>query len=42
MALTIKAWNLWITGETCRMLKWSPGGSKPERFPEIVFPDVGA
>lgn len=40
MAVTIKAWNLWITGGTCRMLKWSPGGSTPERFPEIIFPNI--
>lgn len=38
MSLTIKAWNLWIMGESCRMLKWTSGGSNPEKFPTIVFP----
>ena len=41
LALTIKAWNLWITGETMKQLSWRPGGSKPEPFPEIMWP-VGA
>jgi len=38
MALIVKAWNLWISGESCRLLKFTTGGSSPEKFPVITFP----
>lgn len=38
LALTIKAWNLWISGDTQKQLSWRPGGAKPEPFPEIAWP----
>ena len=33
-ALTIKAWNVWRDGGEVRSLRFAPGGSKPEKFPE--------
>jgi hypothetical protein len=34
MVVFIKAWNAYRSGETIELLRWSPGGAKPERFPE--------
>jgi hypothetical protein len=34
-AIAIKAWNLFRTGQTSRILSWRPGGAKPEPFPAI-------
>lgn len=34
-ALVIKAWNKYISGEECKVLRWQAGGAKPEPFPEI-------
>lgn len=36
LALTIKAWNAWITGQPMRLLFYRRGGSKREPFPEPV------
>lgn len=33
MAITIKAWNLWIVGDTCKVLGWRAGGAKAEAYP---------
>ena len=33
-ALTIKAWNAYREGRSISLLKFRPGGSKPEPFPE--------
>lgn len=33
-ALVVKAWNKFRAGETVGTLKFTPGGSSPERFPE--------
>jgi hypothetical protein len=33
-ALAIKAWNKYRAGETVTLLKFAPGGSTPEKFPE--------
>lgn len=35
-AITIKAWNAWRNGEQVQVLRWRPGGSKPEAFPTPV------
>ena len=35
-ALTIKAWNKFRAGEDVTMLRFTPGGSTPERFPEPI------
>lgn len=34
-AMTIKAWNKYMQGEKCSVLRFSSGGAKPESFPEI-------
>ena len=34
-AWTIKAWNAWREGSEIQRLYWTPGGSRPEPFPEI-------
>jgi hypothetical protein len=39
LALTIKAWNLWISGEQVKVLVWRSGGVTRERFPVPVGPD---
>jgi len=40
-ALWMIAFNKWILGEPVITLRWRPGGSKPESFPEVVgFPFV--
>lgn len=33
-ALTVKAWNAYRSGDTVNLLRWTPGGASPERFPE--------
>lgn len=33
LAITIKAWNAYRAGEKIGLLRWKPGGAKPERFP---------
>lgn len=33
-ALVIKAWNAYRQNEPMRLLRWSPGGSRPEAFPK--------
>lgn len=35
-ALTIKAWNLYVTGERSANLRWRQSGNTPETFPEIA------
>lgn len=35
-ALVIKAWNKYRRGESCSILRYSPGGAKPESFPEPI------
>ena len=35
-ALTIKAWNKFRAGEDVAMLRFTPGGANPERFPEPI------
>lgn len=32
-AITIRAFNGWRAGETLTKLQWSPGGTRPDRFP---------
>lgn len=34
-AIAIKAWNKFIEGVPVSVLRWSPGGARPESFPEI-------
>lgn len=34
-ALMIKAWNAWREGRDISLLRYKPGGAKPEKFPEI-------
>lgn len=36
IAVTIKAWNKFRSGESMSVLRYSPGGANPERFPEPV------
>jgi hypothetical protein len=33
-AVTIKAWNFWRDGAQIQRLYWTPGGARPEPFPE--------
>ena len=33
-AVTIKAWNAYRAGDQIGQLRWRPGGSNPEKFPE--------
>lgn len=35
-ALMIKAWNKYRTGEETKLLRFSPGGANPEKFPEPI------
>lgn len=35
-AVTIKAWNKFRAGTPCFVLRYSPGGAKPESFPEPI------
>lgn len=35
VALTIKAWVLWRQGEECKQLRWRPGGSRAEPWPQF-------
>lgn len=39
LALTIKAWNIWIRGDTIKLLSWRPGAASPEPFPVPIGPD---
>lgn len=39
-AITIKAWNAWMEGRTIGVLRYTPGGSKPEEFPTPVGHEV--
>lgn len=34
LAVTIKAWNAYRRGDQVGVLRWLPGGAKPEAFPE--------
>lgn len=34
MAILVKAWNAYRDGAKVGLLRWKPGGAKPERFPE--------
>lgn len=34
MAILIKAWNAYRAGETIGLLRYKPGGERPEKFPE--------
>lgn len=36
VALTIKAWNLYRSGGTARLISWRAGGASPESFPEPI------
>lgn len=38
LALYIKAWNSYITGNPVKTLRWQMGGSTPESFPKPVSP----
>jgi len=33
-AWSVKAWNKYRDGDEARVLKWTPGGANPEKFPE--------
>jgi hypothetical protein len=35
-AITIKAWNAWLRGESASVLRFKPGGDLPEKFPSIL------
>lgn len=35
-AYCIKTWNAYVSGETVAKLGWSSGGSRPEKFPQII------
>lgn len=35
-AIAIKAWNKWRMGESVGALRYTPGGSNPEKFPEPI------
>lgn len=35
-ALTVKAWNAYLRGEEVQVLRFKPGGDKPEPFPKIL------
>lgn len=34
VVICIKAWNAYRAGESISILRWRPGGAKPEQFPE--------
>lgn len=36
LAITFKSWNAYRSGEQVGLLRFRPGGSKPEKFPEPV------
>lgn len=36
LAVTVKAWNDWVTGEPLEVLGWRAGGRNPEAFPVMV------
>lgn len=35
-AIAIKAWNKYRNGDSCSMLRFTPGGANPEKFPEPI------
>ncbi len=35
LAFVIKAWNAYMAGEPVTRLRWTPGGARPEPFPQI-------
>lgn len=35
-AVTLKAWNAWVSGAPVKQLKWKRGGIKSEAFPEML------
>lgn len=37
MAIYIKAWNMWVRGDTCKQLHWRSFGKNKEPFPQPVF-----
>lgn len=39
LAVAVKAWNLWITGETANRLAWKRGGTLREAFPDLLNAD---
>ena len=39
IALMVKAWNAYITGDELMTLRFRQGGARPEEFPEVVIPD---
>lgn len=41
LALTIKAWNLWIVGDELQNLRWRSGGAAREDFPTPLAPPDG-
>ena len=34
-AIVIKAWNLYISGDQCKLLRFAQGGASPEQFPKV-------
>lgn len=36
LAVTIKAWNRYRAGEEIQVLRYTPGGASPEKFPEPI------
>lgn len=42
LAITIKAWNAWITGAPMRQLSWKRGGSLKEALPVVIDSDARA
>lgn len=38
-AITIKAWNFFLTGQPVQNLRWSRFAKKPEKFPEVLVWD---
>jgi hypothetical protein len=37
MAFYIKGWNAFITGSDVKVYRYSPGGKRPDNFPELIF-----
>jgi len=36
IALVLKAWNAYRSGETIQLLRFKVGGAHPEKFPEPI------
>jgi hypothetical protein len=34
----VKGWNAFITGREIKVLKYTPGGKRPEKFPDLMVP----